>query len=160
IVSGLVLSDRLLHPGLDTSPYAAYRESAELIRRYHGRGRLLYAVSPRFAVSTSEAMLEVCQSLVREYPAIRVQSHLNENRDEIAEVGRLFPEAADYLAVYERYGLTGPRSVMTHNVHPAPSELERLAASRTFVAHCPTSNSALASGLFPLRAHIEHGVRC
>src|SRR6185312_3507883 len=103
----------------------------------------------------SEAMLEVCQTLLRENPSVRFQTHLNENRDEIAEVARLFPWASDYLAVYERFGLAGPRSVMAHNVHPRPSELVRLAASGTSVAHCPASNAALGSGVFPLRLHVE-----
>src|SRR5205814_2791034 len=88
------------------------------------------------------------------------QTHLNENRGEIAEVARLFPWASDYLAVYERFGLAGARSVMAHNVHPGASELERLASSRTSVAHCPASNAALGSGLFPLRAHVNAGVHC
>jgi guanine deaminase len=149
-----------LRPDLHTTPEAAYRDSTDLIRRFHNSGRLLYAVTPRFALSTSEAMLEMCQTLVREHAGLRVQSHLNENRQEIAEVARLFPESADYLSVYERYGLTGGRSVMAHNVHPSPGELERLSASGTAVAHCPSSNAALASGLFPLRSHVEAGVRC
>jgi guanine deaminase len=160
IASGLVVSDRRLRPDLHQTPEAAYRESAALIGKYHGRGRLLYAVTPRFALSVSEPMLEVCQSLLRDHSGLRFQTHLNENRDEVAEVKRLFPWAADYLAVYERYGMAGPRAVMAHSVHSTGSELERLAASQTAVAHCPASNAALGSGLFPLRAHLEAGVRC
>ena len=160
VASGLVLSDRLLRPDLHQAPEAAYRESTEMIRRFHGKGRLLYAVTPRFALSTSEAMLEVCQTLLRENPGLRFQTHLNENRQEVAEVARLFPWASGYLAVYERFGLIGRRSVAAHNVHPGPSELERLAASGASVAHCPASNAALGSGIFPLRSHVEAGVRC
>ena len=160
LISGMVLSDRMLRPELHHTPEAAYRESVELIRRFHGQGRLLYAVTPRFALSTSEAMLEVCQTLVEEHDGLRVQTHLNENAAEIAEVARLFPEAEDYFAVYERYGLSGPRAVMAHDVHPSDAQLERLAGSGTSVAHCPCSNAALGSGLFPLRRHIEAGVHC
>ena len=159
IVSGMVLSDRKLRPELHQTPESAYRDSRELIRCFHRRGRLLYAVTPRFALSTSEAMLEVCQTLRQEHEGLRFQTHLNENSQEIAEVARFFPWASDYLAVYERYGLGGRGAVMAHNVHPAESEIERLAASETAVAHCPSSNAALGSGLFGLKRHVEAGVR-
>ncbi len=160
LISGLVMSDRRLRPELHLSPEAAYQANKALIARFHQRGRLLYAVTPRFALSTSEPMLEVCQTLLREHDGLRVQTHLNENLEEIAEVRRCFPWAADYLAVYERFGIAGPRAVMAHNVHPTESELIRLAASHTTVAHCPCSNAALGSGLFSLRRHLQAGVRC
>lgn len=159
IVSGLVLSDRGLRPELHQTPEAAYRESRKSIRRFHGRGRLLYAVTPRFAVSTTEAMLEVCDSLRKEHPGVRVQTHINENAAEIDEVRRLFPWAADYLAVYERFHLDGAGSVMAHNIHASASEIERMAGSGTAVAHCPCSNAALGSGSFPLRRHLARGVK-
>src|SRR5205814_6722952 len=135
-----------------------YRDSGDLIRCFHGRGRLLYAVTPRFALSTSEAMLEVCQTLRREHEGLRFQTHLNENALEISEVARLFPWASDYLAVYERFGLGGRGAVMAHNVHPTESELARLAANGTAVSHCPCSNGALGSGFFPVRRHLKAGV--
>jgi guanine deaminase len=160
IISGLVLSDRLLRPELHQSIAGAYRESTALIQRFHRRGRLLYAVTPRFALSTSEAMLEVCQTLCSEHDQLRVQSHLNENDREIAEVARLFPWASDYLSVYERYGLAGPHTVMAHSVLTTDGELERLAAYRTTVAHCPGSNAALGSGIFPFNRHLAAGVHC
>jgi guanine deaminase len=160
MVSGLVLSDRLLRPELHQTPEAAYRDAAALIRRFHGQGGLLYAVTPRFALSASEALLDVCRTLMREHAGLRFQTHLNENPQEVAEVARLFPWAEDYLAVYERFGLIGPGSVMAHNVHPRESELARLAAGGTAVAHCPSSNAALGSGIFPLRRHVAAGVRC
>lgn len=158
LISGMVLADRLLRPDLHQTPAAAYQECTGLIRQFHQQGRLLYAVTPRFALANSEAMLEVCQALVRENPGLRIQSHLNENPDEIATVARLFPWAADYFAVYERYGLCGPLTVMAHNVHPQPRELASLAQTRTSIAHCPCSNSALGSGVFPLHRHLGAGV--
>ncbi len=160
IASGLVLSDRLLRPDLHTTPERAYRESSELIARYHNRGRLLYAVTPRFAYSTTEDMLEVCQKLLTEHPDVRLQTHINENTAENAAVAGLFPWAADYLEIYERYQLSGSRSVMAHNVHGTSSEIDRLAAAGTVVAHCPGSNAALGSGSFPLRRHVLAGVTC
>ncbi|PWT98762.1 MAG: guanine deaminase, partial [Terriglobia bacterium] len=160
VTSGLVLADRRLRPELHQMPEVAYRDSVALIRCYHGRRRLLYAVTPRFALSTSEAMLEVCQTLQREHSGLRFQTHINENLDEIAEVAKLFPWAGDYLAVYERYGLAGPASVFAHNVHAHNEEIGRLAAAGAAVSHCPCSNAALGSGIFPMRRHIEAGVRC
>jgi guanine deaminase len=160
IAAGQVLSDRLLRPELHQTPQRAYRESNLLIERFHRRGRLTYAVTPRFAMSASEAMLEVCQTLLREHPGLLFQTHLNENVQEIEQVARLFPWAADYLAVYERFGLSQPNAVMAHDVHPTASQLDRLAASGTAIAHCPSSNAALGSGLFPLKRHIDARVRC
>jgi guanine deaminase len=160
IAAGQVLSDRRLSSELHQTPERAYRESSLLIERFHRSGQLTYAVTPRFALSTSEAMLEVCQTLLREHLGLLFQTHLNENVQEVAEVARLFPWAADYLAVYERFGLNRSSAVMAHNIHSTESELERLVSSGATVAHCPSSNAALGSGLFPMRRHINAGVRC
>jgi len=159
IVSGLVLSDRNLLPELHCSAEEAYRESSELIRRFHGVGRLLYAVTPRFALSASESVLEVCSSLLAENPGVRFQTHMNESLEEVETVAALFPGASDYLAIYERFGLAQRRSVFAHNVCPAEGELERLAVCGSAVAFCPASNAALGSGFFPLRRHVRAGVR-
>jgi guanine deaminase len=159
VISGLVVSDRYLRPELHQSPRDAHRDSTELVRRYHGRGRLLYAVTPRFALSASEAMLEMCGSLLAEHDGLRVQTHINESLGEIAEVPKLFPWSRDYLAVYERFGLTGGRTVLAHDVFPTDGELARLAGGGTSIAHCPSSNAALGNGIFPLRRHVEAGVR-
>jgi guanine deaminase len=154
IASGLVLSDRFLRPDLHISAKAAYAESRALIRKFHQRGRLIYAVTPRFALSASEAILEVCQTLRAEHTGLLFHSHLNENLAEIAEVRRVFDWARDYFAVYERFGLCGLGGVLAHDVHPAASELERLASTATVIAHCPASNAALGSGIFPMRRHL------
>ncbi len=160
IAAGQVLSDRLLRPELHQTPDRAYHESKLLIERFHRQGSAIYAVTPRFALSASEAILEVCQTLLREHSGLLFQTHINENVQEIAEVARLFPWAADYLAVHEKFGLCSANAIMAHSVHPTDSELARLAASGATVAHCPSSNAALGSGLFPMRRHINAGVRC
>jgi guanine deaminase len=160
IAAGQVLSDRRLSPELHQTPERAYRESRLLIERFHRQGRLTYAVTPRFAISASEAMLEVCQTLLREHEGLLLQTHINESVEEIAEVRRLFPWAADYLAVYDRFGLAGANAVMAHDVHPTDSELERLASGGVSIVHCPSSNAALGSGLFSMKRHINAGVRC
>ena len=158
VIGGLVLADRGLRPELHQTPDAAYRESRALIERFHNRGRLGYAVMPRFAVAASEAMLQTCQALLREDSTLRFTTHLNENPAEIEEVLRLFPWTADYLAVYERYGLISRRAVLAHNIHTNRSELHRLAWYRASIAHCPCSNAALGSGVFGMRRHLEGGV--
>ncbi len=159
IFSGLVLSDRNLRPELHQTSADAYRDSKALIAEFHGKGRLGYTVIPRFALSASEPMLEMCGSLLRETEGLRFTTHINENLQEIEEVAKLFPWADDYLAVYEKFGLIGPASVLAHNVHANDSVLQRLAAHRASVAHCPCSNAALGSGVFPLSRHIANGVR-
>lgn len=158
VMSGMVLSDRMLRPELHQSPEEAYRDCSALIDAYHGRARLHFAVTPRFALSTSEAMLEVCQTLLREHAGLRFQTHINENAQEMVEVAKLFPGAKDYLAVYERFGLARPGAVMAHNVHATESELDRMAAAGCTVAHCPCSNAILGSGLFPFARHVRAGV--
>jgi guanine deaminase len=159
VFSGLVMADRKLRPELHQTPMAAYEASRSLIERFHGRGRSGYAVTPRFALSASEAMLEAAGTLLREDPSLRFTTHINENRQEIEEVMRLFPWAKDYLGVYERYGLIGRSSILAHDVHTTESQLQRLAVSGASVAHCPCSNAALGSGVFRMRRHVEQGVR-
>ncbi len=160
ISSGLVLADRHLRPELHQTPEEAYRESRALIARFDGLGRLKYAVTPRFALSASEAMLEVCQALLEAHPSARFTTHINESSAEVEQVKSLFPWAGDYLGVYERYGLVGRRSVLAHNIHASDEEMMRVAAHEASIAHCPASNAALGSGIFPLARHVERGVRC
>jgi guanine deaminase len=159
VVSGLVLSDRLLRSDLLQTPDAAYRDSRQLIESVRGNRRLGYAVMPRFALSASEPMLETCGTLLKENPEVLFTTHFNENIREIQEVSKQFPWAADYLAVYEKFGLISGRSVLAHDVHTTDSQLQRLAESGASVAHCPCSNAALGSGIFPMRGHIENKVR-
>ncbi|WP_135230344.1 guanine deaminase [Deinococcus fonticola] len=157
-VAGLVVSDRLLRPELHTTPQRAYEESRALIERWHGVGRQLYAVTPRFSLSASEGMLEACAALMREFQGLRFTSHINENLAEIGVVQGLFPQARDYLDTYERAGLVTRRSVLAHNIHPNDRELGAMAAHGCSAAHCPCSNSALGSGFFPLKRHLQAGV--
>lgn len=158
LTAGLVVSDRLLPDTLLTSPQRAYREGLSLAGRWHGVGRARYCVTPRFSLSCSRALLDSCGELLRAVPGAWFSSHLNENHEEIAAVRTLWG-LPDYLATYEAAGLVGPASVFAHDVHPTTTELVRLAACGASVAHCPSSNFALGSGLFPLARHAEHGVR-
>jgi guanine deaminase len=157
--AGLVVSDRILRADLLTTPDRSYAEGRQLADRWHGRGRLRYAVTPRFSLSCTDALLDSCAALHKDVAESWVTSHINENLAEVLQVRQLFAGAVDYLDTYDRHGLVGRRSVLAHNVHPTQRQLALLAALEASVAHCPTSNSALGSGLFPLRSHASHGVR-
>jgi guanine deaminase len=158
IIAGQICSDRLLLPELHTTPERSYAEQKMLIQRFHRRDKLRYAVTPRFSLSASEALLEVCQTLLQEHPDLHFTTHINENTDEIRSVAGLFPWARDYLHTYDKFNLVTERSVFAHNVHPTEPELMRLAEARATVAHCPSSNAFIGSGIFPMNRHLEHGV--
>jgi guanine deaminase len=115
-------------------------------------------VTPRFSLSCTDDLLEVCHTVLEEIPGALFTSHLNENEAEIATVAELFG-GSDYAGTYDRHGLLDHRSVLAHNVHPTDVELKLLAETGATVAHCPTSNAVLGSGLFPLGRHLDHGVR-
>jgi guanine deaminase len=157
ITSGLVVGDRLLRPELHTTPERAYDEGLELARRWHGTGSARYAVTPRFSLSCTEELLSACAALCRTLGDGWFTSHINENLVEMDTVRDLCA-AESYLHSYDRHGLVGATSVLAHNVHPTDEELTRLAELGATVAHCPTSNAALGSGLFPLARHLAHGV--
>ena len=152
MIAGKVMMDRGAPAALLDTAESGYRESKALIERWHGRGRLQYAISPRFAVTSSDAQLEAAGALLAEHPGCYLQTHLCENLDEITTVRRLFPWAKSYTDVYDRFGLLGPRSLFGHCIHLDEGERERLSASRSVAALCPTSNLFLGSGLFDLAA--------
>lgn len=158
IISGKVLMD-LGPANLRDRPAQCRKDSEALIGQWHGRGRLGYAVTPRFALSCSDKQLEVAGDLLAAHPGVLLHTHLAENHAEIAAVARRFPESTDYLAVYERFGLAGPRSVFAHCVHLDAYALRRMAKSGAGAALCPTSNLFLGSGLFDLDAFDAAGVR-
>jgi guanine deaminase len=134
-------------------------ETARLIERWHGAadGRLRYAVTPRFAISCTADLLRESAALARSTGAYW-QTHVSEDRGEIAEVARLFPEAIDYVDVYDRAGGLGERTILAHAVHLSDRELTRLVATGTRVAHCPSSNLFLASGVMPLGRYMDAGL--
>ncbi len=156
VTSGLVVGDRLLRPELHTTAPQAYEQGRALAERWHGTGHCRYAVIPRFSLSCSDDLLDSCDALHADVAGSWFTSHINENPAEIAKVQELF--GGGYLDSYDKHGLVGPRSVFAHNVHPAEDELDLLAATGAAVAHCPSSNSALGSGLFALDRHLAHRV--
>ena len=159
VTSGLVVSDRILPEPLLTTPQRAYDEAVELASRWHGRGRLRYAVTPRFSLSASDPVLAACGAVLESVDGSVFTSHVNENNAEVATVAGQFPHRDHYVDTYDHHGLLGPLSVLAHDVHPTDPELSVMAARGTSVAWCPTSNSALGSGMFSLRRHLAAGVR-
>jgi guanine deaminase len=159
MIAGKVMMDRDAPAALMDTAERGYDESKALIERWRGRGRLDYAITPRFAVTSTQAQLEAAGALAREFPQLYVQTHANENKAEIARVAALFPEAQSYIDVYARVGLTGPRSVFGHCIHLQDSEVAALAESRSVAAFCPTSNLFLGSGLFDQARLQRAGVR-
>ena len=162
-VIGKVMMDRLSYDTardptevLDLS----LRQSAELCATWHGRddGRLMYAFTPRFAVSCSAEMLAASAKAAAEAGAYW-QTHLSEDRGEIAEVTRLFPDAVDYTDVYDRAGGLTSRAILAHAIHLSDREVARLAESGAVIAHCPSSNLFLASGAMPLARYLAGGIR-
>lgn len=150
IIAGKVLMDRNAPADLLDDPRRGYEESRDLIRAWHGRGRAGYAITPRFAPTSSPEQLRLAGELWREFPDVHVHSHLAENVDEVHWVAELFPERKGYLDVYHHHGLTGRRAVYAHAVHLGEEDFGLCHDTGTALAHCPTSNTFLGSGLFPL----------
>ena len=161
-ILGKVMMDRLTYDATvepSTILERTLRESRTLAERWHGAadGRLGYAVTPRFAVSCTAELLRDSAALAADL-GCWWQSHVSEDRAEIAEVGRLFPDARDYVDVYDRAGALGPRSILAHAIHLSPREEARLAATGTRIAHCPTSNLFIGAGLMPLAGRLAAGL--
>lgn len=161
LIAGPTLMD-VPAPGIPESllvPLAQARDEAEtFIRRYQSEPLLHYAITPRYALSCSPPMMEMCADLLRAHPETYLQTHINENRGEIQAVLGHFVKARDYLEVYERFGLVTDRTLLAHNIHASEAELTRIGAANCSVCHCPSSNLFLGSGLFPLTAHLQHGI--
>jgi guanine deaminase len=157
VAAGKVMMDRNAPAALLDTAQRGHDESEALIARWHGRARLAYAVSPRFAITSTPAQLEAAGALWREHPSTLMQTHLSENPREIAWVRELYPDAADYLAAYERYELIGPGANFGHAIHLGPREWAALAGTGSAISHCPTSNLFIGSGLFDMDAARDRG---
>lgn len=159
MLTGKVMMDRNAPANLMDTVADAERDSLALIERWHGKGRLRYSITPRFAPTSSPEQLALAGELYKSKPDLHVQSHLAENPAEIAWVGQLFPHCRDYLDVYQHYGLLGPRTIYGHCIHLAPVEIEEMARYGAAAAFCPTSNLFLGSGFFNHPAAADAGIR-
>lgn len=159
-IVGKVSMDRGAPAGLLSMAAADQKDNEALIAQWHGKdGRLFVALTPRFALSCSDELLASLGAMKKRHPTVFVQTHFAETLDELAAVKQAFPRDATYLSVYERHGLIGDRTILGHGIHATDPEIATLAKSRTVLAHCPTSNLFLGSGLFPMDRMKEAGVR-
>ena len=159
MVAGKVMMDRNAPDYLLDTAEQGYEESRALIDRWHRKSRMYYAVTPRFAPTSTPGQLEACEALISGYPDIFFQTHLAENSEETQWVRTLFPEAASYFDVYNRYGMLGTRSLFGHAIYLEDNDLARASESDSVFVHCPTSNLFIGSGLFDLRRAREAEVR-
>lgn len=158
ITGGKVMMDRNSPDGLRDETGASYRDSQALIDRWHNKGRLQYAVTPRFAPTSTPKQLELAGKLVADNPGVLMQTHWAENLSEIEWVKALFPDRSDYLDVYAHHGLLNDRSILAHGIHINDHDRERLVEAGARIAFCPTSNTFLGSGLFDLKSAHDAGV--
>lgn len=158
MIAGKVLMDRNCPEDLQDTPESGYAQTRRLIEQWHGRDRLLYAVTPRFAPTSSAAQLRRAGQLVAEFPEVYLHTHLAENRAEVAWVAELFPSSRSYLDVYAGFGLVRPRSVFAHCIHLDDADRKLMAERGAMASFCPTANLFLGSGLFDLRRAREYGM--
>lgn len=148
MIGGKVLMDRNAPDNLRDTPQSGYDDSKALIADWHGLGRLGYAISPRFAITSSPEQLEMAGVLAHEHPECHIQTHLSENHDEIAFATALYPAAKDYLHIYEGYGLLTDKMLLGHCIHLSEREVATLAETHAHPVFCPTSNLFLGSGCY------------
>ena len=159
MICGKVMMDRNAPPSVCDTPQSAYSDSENLIKDWHNQGRLGYAVTPRFAPTSSDEQLALAGKLLQLYPGVHLHTHMSENTEECKWVAELFPDARDYLDVYDQYGLLGRRSMFAHCIHLNEREWKRLAKTESNISHCPTSNLFIGSGLFDYQSALKHRVR-
>ena len=150
ILAGKVMMDSHAPDALRDTAQSSYDDSKALIERWHKRGRCLYTVTPRFALTSSPQQLEMAGALMREYADVRLQSHISEHKAEVARARELFPQRKDYTDIYAHYGLLNERAIYGHGIYLAEDELLRFHESGAKIAHCPTSNFFVGSGLFDI----------
>lgn len=159
MIGGKVMMDRNAPEELCDTARTGYDDTRALIARWHGRGRALYAISPRFAITSTPEQLEASRALAMEYPDCYIQTHLSENDAEIAFSMELYPNSPDYTGIYEDYGLLGRKTLLGHSIHLNHREVSVLAETGSVAVFCPTSNLFLGSGLFDRERLVKNGVR-
>ncbi len=159
MICGKVMMDRHAPSELLDTPASSFLQSQALIDRWHNKDRLGYAVTPRFAPTSTAEQLQMARRLLDENAGVHLHTHMAENADECDWVRSLYPQSTDYLDVYEQFGLVRKRSVFAHSIHVSDSAWKRLASADAAVAHCPCSNLFIGSGLFDLRAAQKHQVK-
>ena len=159
MIAGKVMMDRNAPDNLLDDPLSSYQDTKELISKWHENGRNYYAISPRFAITSSPEQLLQAGRLVAEHPTCYMQTHLGENKEEIRYAMNLYPNSKNYLDIYREAGLVGSKSLMGHSIHLSPDEISIFKDLGAIAVHCPTSNMFLGSGFFPLSNLINSGVK-
>lgn len=159
MVGGKVMMDRNAPPGLLDTPQSGYDDTKAGIAKWHGRGRAHYAITPRFAITSTHEQMAMAEALAREFPDLHIQTHVSENLAEIAYANELYPNYGDYVGIYEKFHLLGPRTLLGHCIHLSHRETEVLAETQSVAVFCPTSNLFIGSGLFDYERQHERGVR-
>ncbi len=159
VLGGKTCMDRNAPDSLQDTAQSAYDDSKALLERWHGTDRLSYVITPRFAPTSTPDQLAALGSLWAEHPEVLMQTHISEQHEEIAWVADLFPDARDYLDVYERHGLLGPGALLGHAIHLTDRERDRIREVDASLIHCPTSNMFIGSGLFDMAGLMEQGHR-
>ena len=160
MIGGKVLMDRNAPEGVRDTPQSGYDDSKALIATWHGKGRAHYAITPRFAITSTPAQMESAQALAAEHPDCYIQTHLDENHAEIEQTMALYPDAPDYLGIYEQYGLLRANALLGHCIHMQPREIDILIETDARPVFCPTSNLFLGSGLFDYEGLRARGATC
>jgi guanine deaminase len=160
LIAGKVLMDCNCPAELMDDAVTGYNDSKALIERWHGRARLGYAITPRFALTSSEEQLRAAGKLAREYPDVWIHTHLAENTAEVQQIARQFPSSRSYLDVYDQFELLRERAVFAHCLHMDEQDRNCMASKGGSAAFCPTSNLFLGSGLFDLAAMRNANIRC
>jgi guanine deaminase len=150
MIAGKVMMDRNAPENLLDTANTSYEDSQKLIQKWHQKERLLYAVTPRFAITSTPEQLRLAGKLIQEYPDVYLHTHLSENQQELEFTAELYPDSLDYLEVYEQFNLVTSKSIFAHGIYLSDSEFNRLSQAQSTIAFCPTSNLFIGSGLFKL----------
>jgi guanine deaminase len=159
MVGGKVMMDRNAPQALLDTAQSGYDETKAGIAKWHGKGRAHYCITPRFAITSSPAQMEAAETLAREHPDLHIQTHVSENLAEIQLANELYPNFGDYVGIYEKYHLLGPKTLLGHCIHLSHREAEVLCDTRAVAVFCPTSNLFIGSGLFDYERLHQRGVR-
>jgi guanine deaminase len=159
MIGGKVMMDRNAPEALRDTPQSGYDDTKAGLERWHGKGRAHYAITPRFAITSTPEQMEMAEALAREYPDLHIQTHVDENLAEIEFARELYPNLPDYLGIYERYHLLGPKTLLGHCIHLTHREAQVLAETHSVAVWCPTSNLFIGSGLFDYDRLHNHGAR-
>ncbi len=159
MLGGKTMMDRNAPEALCDTAESSYDDSKALLAKWNGNGRAHYVVTPRFAITSTSEQLEAAGTLLKEHPDCHLQTHINENHNEISFTRELYPDAADYLGVYENFGLLGPKTLLGHCIHMNDRELGVMRETGSIAVFCPTSNLFLGSGLFDKKRIESAGIK-